>query len=57
MQDFDLVTYFYSSLGNKVFNASKWFTDFYPSFQGAAISERVKGSWTVDRQLRRDSYL
>ena len=48
--NFDLVTYFYSSLGNKVFNASKWFTDFYPSFQGAAISERVKGSWTVDNR-------
>ncbi len=32
--------------GNKIFNASKWFTDFFPSFQGAAISERVKQSWT-----------
>jgi hypothetical protein len=34
-------------LGNKIFNVSKWFTDFYPSFQGAAISERVKDSWTT----------
>ena len=25
---------------------SKWYTDFYPSFSGAAISERVKDSWS-----------
>jgi TonB-linked SusC/RagA family outer membrane protein len=43
---FDLTSYFYTSLGNKIFNASKWFTDFYPSFSGAAISERIKDSWT-----------
>jgi hypothetical protein len=43
---FDLEAYTYASLGNKVFNVSKWFTDFYPSFQGASISERVKDSWT-----------
>ena len=45
-KNFDLVAYLYTSLGNKIFNQSKWFTDFYPSFQGAAISERVKDSWT-----------
>lgn len=46
-KNFDFVTYLYTSLGNKVFNVSKWFTDFYPSFAGAAISERVKNSWTT----------
>jgi TonB-linked SusC/RagA family outer membrane protein len=45
-KNFDLGAYAYTSLGNKIFNVSKWFTDFYPSFQGAAISERVKDSWT-----------
>jgi hypothetical protein len=35
------------SAGNKIFNQSKWFTDFYPSFAGAQIAERVKGSWTA----------
>lgn len=45
---FDLYAYFYTSLGNKIFNVSKWFTDFYPSFQGAAISNRVKDSWTPE---------
>jgi len=45
-KNFDLETYMYASLGNKIFNVSKWFTDFYPSFQGAAISARVKDSWS-----------
>jgi TonB-linked SusC/RagA family outer membrane protein len=44
----DLTGYLYASLGNKIFNVSKWFTDFYPSFQGAAISERIKDSWTFE---------
>lgn len=42
---FDLATYMYASIGNKIFNVSKWFTDFYPSFTGAAVSSRVKDSW------------
>ena len=46
MKGFDLEAYLYSSIGNKIFNVSKWFTDFYPSFQGASISERVKESWS-----------
>ena len=45
-KSFDIETYAYTSLGNKIFNVSKWFTDFYPSFAGAAISARVKDSWT-----------
>lgn len=43
----DIETYLYTSYGNKIFNLSKWFTDFYPSFTGAAISARVKDSWTT----------
>ena len=46
--NFDFYAYLYTSLGNKIFNVSKWFTDFYPSFQGAGIAERVKDSWTPD---------
>ncbi|HRI58334.1 MAG TPA: TonB-dependent receptor, partial [Saprospiraceae bacterium] len=45
---FDVETYLYTSLGNKIFNLSKWYTDFYPSFSGAAVSARVKNSWTPD---------
>ncbi|MEJ1241504.1 TonB-dependent receptor [Chryseolinea sp. T2] len=46
--NFDFYAYLYTSLGNKIFNQSKWFTDFYPSFQGAGIAERVKDSWTPE---------
>lgn len=45
-KDFSLSTYLYTSLGNKIFNMSKWYTDFYASFKGSAISARVKDSWT-----------
>jgi TonB-linked SusC/RagA family outer membrane protein len=47
---FDLEAYTYVSLGGKIFNVSKWFTDFYPSFQGASISERVKESWSTENR-------
>lgn len=43
---FDLNTFLYTSLGNKIFNNTRWFTDFYPSFTGAAIGARVRRSWT-----------
>lgn len=43
---FDVAAYLYTSLGNKIYNFSKWYTDFYPSFTGAAISSRVVNSWT-----------
>jgi TonB-dependent starch-binding outer membrane protein SusC len=43
---FELESYMFTSIGNKIWNQSRWFTDFYPSFAGAAISARVKDSWT-----------
>ncbi len=45
-KNFEVLAYFYTSIGNKIFNISKRFTDFYPLFAGSAISERVKDSWT-----------
>jgi TonB-dependent starch-binding outer membrane protein SusC len=45
-KNFEVLSYFYTSLGAKIFNISKRFTDFYPLFAGSAISERVKDSWT-----------
>ena len=44
---FDLTTFFYTSLGNEIYNNSKWFTDFYGTFTGAAVSTRVLDSWTT----------
>jgi TonB-linked SusC/RagA family outer membrane protein len=45
---FDLSAYFYTSIGNEIFNQSKWFTDFFQTFEGAAISERLKDAWTPE---------
>ncbi|PRY39306.1 TonB-linked SusC/RagA family outer membrane protein [Spirosoma oryzae] len=42
---FDLNTNLYTSLGGQIFNYSKWYTDFYPSFTGAAVNARVLDSW------------
>ncbi|HFA48123.1 MAG TPA: TonB-dependent receptor [Bacteroidetes bacterium] len=47
-RDFDLSVYSFASIGNDIYNISKVFTDFYPLFPGAAISDRVKGSWTFE---------
>jgi hypothetical protein len=44
--NFELDLYGYTSLGNKIWNQSKWFSYFYPSFAGAGINSRVKDSWT-----------
>ena len=43
---FDASAYVYSSLGGKIYNFSKWYIDFYPSFTGQAVSARVLDSWT-----------
>jgi len=48
IHNFDLEVYMFTSLGNKIWNQSRLFTDFYPLFSGASISERVKGSWTFE---------
>lgn len=45
---FDLSAYFFASVGNEIWNQSKWFTDFYSTFEGAAISERLKNAWTPE---------
>ena len=45
-KDFGIATYLYTSLGNKIYNQSKWFTDFYSSFTGSNLSSRIKNSWS-----------
>jgi TonB-linked SusC/RagA family outer membrane protein len=47
-KNFDLTTFLYASLGNEIYNNSKWFTDFYGTFKGASVSTRVLDSWTPD---------
>ena len=45
---FELETYMFASLGNDIYNVSKLYTDFYSLFPGAAISDRVKDSWSFE---------
>lgn len=47
-KNFELELYSFASIGNEIYNISRLFTDFYPLFPGAAISDRVKDSWTFD---------
>lgn len=48
-KNFELETFLAVFLGVENYNFSKWFTDFYPSFTGAAIGNNVKDSWTPER--------
>lgn len=45
-RNWELEIYGYAVLGNEIYMMSRLFTDFYPLFPGAAISERVVNSWT-----------
>lgn len=47
-KNFDLRLEFYGVWGGDLINYTKWYTDFYPSFPGQAISTRVLDSWTPD---------
>jgi TonB-dependent starch-binding outer membrane protein SusC len=45
-KSWDFTTFLYTSLGNKIFNMSKWFTDFHGTFEGSGKGVRAKESWT-----------
>lgn len=45
-KNFDLNMYTNVSLGNSIFQLSKWYTDFYGTFEGSGKGERAKQSWT-----------
>jgi TonB-linked SusC/RagA family outer membrane protein len=47
---FTLEAFFYGKAGNDIVNFSKWFTDFYPSFSGAAIGARTMDSWSPENK-------
>jgi TonB-linked SusC/RagA family outer membrane protein len=42
----DLTTFLYGSQGNDIFNYNKWWTDFWPSFQGQKSKDLFYNSWT-----------
>jgi TonB-dependent starch-binding outer membrane protein SusC len=42
---FDLGIFLYGSKGNDIFNYNKWWTDFWPSFQGQKSHDLLYNSW------------
>ncbi len=49
-KNFDISSFFYGSQGNEVMNYVKWWTDFYPSFQGAKSTALLNDSWTSSKK-------
>lgn len=47
-KNFTFDMYWYTSIGNEIFNMSKWFTDFFGTFEGSGKGERAKESWTPE---------
>jgi len=47
-KNFDFEIYAYASVGNEIYNQSKWFTDFFGSFEGSAKGVNAKQSWTPE---------
>ncbi|APQ18477.1 SusC/RagA family TonB-linked outer membrane protein [Maribacter hydrothermalis] len=45
-KNLEFQTYWYGSVGNEIFNMSKWFTDFYGTFEGSAKGVAAFQSWT-----------
>lgn len=43
---FDFTAFLYGSQGNEAINYVRYFTDFYPSFQGAKSLDLLNNSWT-----------
>ena len=41
-------TYWYGSSGNEIFNQSKWFRDFFGTFEGSAKGVAAFNSWTPE---------
>lgn len=45
-KNWDLSTFLFGSYGNDIYNFTKWWTDFWPSFQGAKSKNALYNSWS-----------
>jgi TonB-dependent SusC/RagA subfamily outer membrane receptor len=45
-KNYDMSTFLYWCQGNEIFNFTKWWTDFWPSFQGQKSERLLNESWT-----------
>jgi TonB-linked SusC/RagA family outer membrane protein len=48
-KNWDMTAFFFASVGNDIYNYTKWWTDFWPSFQGAKSDAALNGSWLPSR--------
>jgi len=48
-KSFDVACFFYGSQGNEIFNYNKWYTDFWPSYQGQKSKSLLYDSWTASK--------
>jgi TonB-linked SusC/RagA family outer membrane protein len=48
-KNFDFTTFLFGAFGQEIFNYTKWWTDFWPSFQGAKSEAALYNSWTPER--------
>jgi TonB-linked SusC/RagA family outer membrane protein len=46
---FDVAAFLYGTYGNDIYNWNKWWTDFWPSFQGQKSKDLLYKSWTPER--------
>ncbi|MBY0434014.1 MAG: TonB-dependent receptor [Cyclobacteriaceae bacterium] len=46
---FDFSTFLYGAFGQDIFNYTKWWTDFWPSFQGNKSVDALNNSWLPTR--------
>ncbi|MEO0896633.1 MAG: TonB-dependent receptor [Bacteroidota bacterium] len=44
---FDVTAFLFGSQGNEIFNFTKWWVDFWPSFQGQKSTDLLNNSWTT----------
>ncbi|MEP3209466.1 MAG: TonB-dependent receptor [Maribacter sp.] len=47
-KNLELEAFWFYSIGNELFNQSKWFTDFFGTFEGSAKGRAAFNSWTPE---------
>ena len=47
-KNFDLDIFLYTSIGNEIWHQTKWFTDFFGTFEGSAKGVAAYDSWTPE---------
>ena len=49
VRNWDFTAFLFASVGNDIYNYTKWWTDFVPSFAGGKSTDLLYNSWTPER--------